>query len=159
MTMNGHAQHSNVDVFPEALKSLKEADPEIFDIIQDEKARQWWVAGGNPEVDLDCSVVTWLMFAWRCRKGIELIASENFTSRPVLEALGSCMTNKYSEGQPGARYYGGNEHIDRAELLCKKRALDAYRLDPSKWGVNVQPYSGRYVYECCSKPAASWNCL
>lgn len=55
------------------------------------------------------------------------------------------MTNKYSEGQPGARYYGGNEHIDRAELLCKKRALEAYRLDPAKWGVNVQPYSGRWV--------------
>ena len=49
----------------------------------------------------------------RCRKGIELIASENFTSRPVMEALGSCLTNKYSEGQPGARYYGGNENIDK----------------------------------------------
>jgi glycine/serine hydroxymethyltransferase len=56
------------------------------------------------------------------------------------------MTNKYSEGQPGARYYGGNEHIDRAELLCKKRALEAFHLDPEKWGVNVQPYSGRCVY-------------
>jgi len=55
------------------------------------------------------------------------------------------MTNKYSEGQPGARYYGGNEHIDRAELLCKKRALAAFGLDPEKWGVNVQPYSGRWV--------------
>jgi glycine hydroxymethyltransferase len=56
------------------------------------------------------------------------------------------MTNKYSEGQPGARYYGGNEHIDRAELLCKKRALEAFHLDPEKWGVNVQPYSGRCVF-------------
>lgn len=63
---------------------------------------------------------------------------------PVMEALGSCMTNKYSEGQPGARYYGGNEHIDRMENLCKQRALEAYHLDPSKWGVNVQPYSGRW---------------
>ena len=79
----------------------------------------------------------------RRRKGIELIASENFTSAPVMEALGSCMTNKYSEGQPGARYYGGNENIDRMENLCKARALRAYRLDPSAWGVNVQPYSGR----------------
>ena len=78
-----------------------------------------------------------------CRRGIELIASENFTSAPVMEALGSCMTNKYSEGQPGARYYGGNINIDRSELLCKKRALEAYRLDPAEWGVNVQPYSGR----------------
>ena len=77
------------------------------------------------------------------RKGIELIASENFTSQPVIEALGSAMTNKYSEGRPGARYYGGNEHIDRAELLCEERALQAYRLNPSNWGVNVQPYSGR----------------
>jgi glycine/serine hydroxymethyltransferase len=76
------------------------------------------------------------------RHGIELIASENFTSLPVMEALGSCLTNKYSEGQPGARYYGGNEHIDRIELLCKERALNAYRLNSDEWGVNVQPYSG-----------------
>jgi glycine hydroxymethyltransferase len=64
------------------------------------------------------------------------------------------MTNKYSEGQPGARYYGGNEHIDRAELLCKKRALEAFSLDPAAWGVNVQPYSGRLVGSACtgSKP-------
>jgi glycine hydroxymethyltransferase len=60
-----------------------------------------------------------------------------------MAALGSCMTNKYSEGQPGARYYGGNENIDRAELLCKKRALEAFHLDSDKWAVNVQPYSGR----------------
>lgn len=60
------------------------------------------------------------------------------------------MTNKYSEGQPGARYYGGNEHIDRAELLCKKRALEAFGLDADKWGVNVQPYSGR----CAAAQAA-----
>ena len=77
-----------------------------------------------------------------CRRGIELIASENFTSRPVMEALGSCLTNKYSEGQPGARYYGGNENIDKIENLCKARALQAYRLNPEAWGVNVQPYSG-----------------
>lgn len=83
------------------------------------------------------------MCLYQCRKGIELIASENFTSMPVMEALGSCMTNKYSEGQPGARYYGGNENVDRVELLCKKRALEAYSLDPEAWGVNVQPYSGR----------------
>eukprot|EP00879_Flechtneria_rotunda_P012138 GHRR01012677.1.p1 GENE.GHRR01012677.1~~GHRR01012677.1.p1 ORF type:complete len:468 (+),score=154.35 GHRR01012677.1:121-1524(+) len=115
---NGHKVSSAAlqEVFPEALSSLQEADPEIYGIIQDEKRRQW--------------------------RGIELIASENFTSRPVMECLGSAMTNKYSEGQPGARYYGGNEHIDRAEMLCKKRALEAYRLDAAQWGVNVQPYSG-----------------
>lgn len=52
----------------------------------------------------------------RRRQGIELIASENFTSRAVMEALGSCLTNKYSEGLPGARYYGGNENIDQARI-------------------------------------------
>ncbi|CAM9347662.1 unnamed protein product [Chrysoparadoxa australica] len=52
------------------------------------------------------------------------------------------MTNKYSEGLPGARYYGGNEHIDRIERLCQQRALKAFRLDPEDWGVNVQAYSG-----------------
>ena len=78
----------------------------------------------------------------RQKDGIELIASENFTSQNVMDALGSIMTNKYSEGQPGKRYYGGNEHIDEMELLCKKRALDLFRLDEEKWSVNVQPYSG-----------------
>ena len=75
-------------------------------------------------------------------RGIELIASENFTSRAVMQALGSCMTNKYSEGRPAARYYGGNEFIDQVELLCEKRALDLFNLDPKEWGVNVQPLSG-----------------
>ena len=60
----------------------------------------------------------------------------------MLEALGSCLNNKYSEGYPGQRYYGGNEVIDDIERLCQKRALEAYDLDPNKWGVNVQPYSG-----------------
>ncbi|MBA0616234.1 hypothetical protein Godav_016299 [Gossypium davidsonii] len=77
----------------------------------------------------------------QCR-GIELIASENFTSFAVIEALGSALTNKYSEGMPGNRYYGGNEFIDEIENLCRSRALQAFHLDPTKWGVNVQPYSG-----------------
>ncbi|GAQ83026.1 serine hydroxymethyltransferase [Klebsormidium nitens] len=98
------------------LTSLKEIDPEVYNLIELEKARQW--------------------------KGIELIASENFTSQAVMEALGSCLTNKYSEGLPGARYYGGNEIVDQVEVLCQNRALEAYSLDPEKWGVNVQPYSG-----------------
>jgi glycine/serine hydroxymethyltransferase len=59
-----------------------------------------------------------------------------------MDALGSHMQNKYSEGYPGARYYGGNEFIDQAELLCQKRALQVFRLDPKEWGVNVQPLSG-----------------
>lgn len=54
----------------------------------------------------------------RQRTGIELVASENFTSRAVMEAMGSCLCNKYSEGQPGKRYYAGNENIDKIEIAC-----------------------------------------
>jgi len=96
--------------------SLAESDPELLALIREEKKRQVY--------------------------GIELIASENFTSRAVLETLGSCLTNKYSEGLPGRRYYGGNEVIDQIENLCIKRALEAFHLSPEQWGVNVQPYSG-----------------
>lgn len=59
-----------------------------------------------------------------------------------MEANGSILTNKYSEGLPNARYYGGNEWIDELEILCRERALNAFHLDPAVWGVNVQPYSG-----------------
>ena len=59
-----------------------------------------------------------------------------------MEAVGSAFTNKYSEGLPGARYYGGNEYIDQLERLTQQRALAAFGLDPNEWGVNVQPYSG-----------------
>ena len=95
---------------------LSETDPAVFDIIEREKARQ--------------------------RDGLALIASENFTSRSVYDALGSVMSNKYSEGYPGARYYGGNEFIDAAETLCQSRALAAFNLSPTEWGVNVQSLSG-----------------
>ena len=95
---------------------LKARDPAIYNLIRKEYCRQ--------------------------RRGLELIASENFTSHSVLEALGSVFTNKYSEGQVGARYYGGCEVVDEVEQLCKDRALDVYRLDKTQWGVNVQPYSG-----------------
>jgi len=78
----------------------------------------------------------------RSMRCIELIASENFTSRGVMECLGSVLTNKYSEGQPNARYYGGNEVIDKIENLCKARALKAFGVKDTEWGVNVQPYSG-----------------
>jgi glycine hydroxymethyltransferase len=73
---------------------------------------------------------------------LELIASENFVSKNVMEAVGSCLTNKYSEGQPNARYYGGNQFIDELELLCQARALSLFSLDPKLWSVNVQSYSG-----------------
>ncbi|XP_050781366.1 serine hydroxymethyltransferase, mitochondrial [Gopherus flavomarginatus] len=97
-------------------ESLAESDPEMWELVQKEKDRQ-------------------------CR-GLELIASENFCSRAALEALGSCLNNKYSEGYPGKRYYGGAEVVDQIELLCQQRALEAFDLDPAHWGVNVQPYSG-----------------
>ncbi|NWI20990.1 GLYM protein, partial [Crypturellus soui] len=67
---------------------------------------------------------------------------QNFCSRAALEALGSCLNNKYSEGYPGRRYYGGAEVVDQIEELCAQRALGAFGLDPARWGVNVQPYSG-----------------
>ncbi|EMD68848.1 hypothetical protein COCSADRAFT_33708 [Bipolaris sorokiniana ND90Pr] len=97
-------------------KSLVDTDQEVAQIMEKEIQRQ--------------------------RESILLIASENVTSRAVFDALGSPMSNKYSEGYPGARYYGGNEHIDSIELLCQKRALETFRLDPEKWGVNVQCLSG-----------------
>ena len=59
-----------------------------------------------------------------------------------MDCLGSALTNKYSEGYAGHRYYGGNEIIDQIEGLCQQRALEAYGLNPEEWGVNVQPYSG-----------------
>jgi glycine hydroxymethyltransferase len=74
--------------------------------------------------------------------GLELIASENFTSKSVLQANGTIFTNKYSEGYPHKRYYGGNEYIDQLEELCQERALKAFDLDKKEWGVNVQSYSG-----------------
>jgi glycine hydroxymethyltransferase len=91
----------------------------------------------DPEVQNIIDKETWRQFT-----GLELIASENLTSRATMEANGSILTNKYSEGLPAARYYGGNEYIDELEVLCRKRALEAFNLDPAKWGVNVQPYSG-----------------
>ena len=70
---------------------------------------------------------------------IELIASENYTSRAVMEANGSWLTNKYAEGQPGKRYYGGCEHVDVVEHLAEERALELF---PGSEFVNVQPHSG-----------------
>jgi glycine hydroxymethyltransferase len=97
-------------------KSLLDSDPEVAEIMKAEIQRQ--------------------------RESIVLIASENITSRAVFDALGSPMSNKYSEGYPGARYYGGNQHIDQVELLCQRRALETFHLDSEKWGVNVQALSG-----------------
>lgn len=74
----------------------------------------------------------------RQKEGIELIASENYVSKAVLEAMGSILTNKYSEGYPGKRYYGGNEIIDQAETLAINRAKELFDAEH----VNVQPLSG-----------------
>lgn len=97
-------------------KPVADVDPEMADILAQERYRQ--------------------------KHSITLIPSENFTSKAVMDLLGSEMQNKYSEGYPGERYYGGNEIIDKAESLCQKRALEAFQLDPAQWGVNVQPLSG-----------------
>ena len=71
-----------------------------------------------------------------------MIASENYVSKDIMLALGSELTNKYAEGYPGARYYGGNEIVDEVENLCRKRALKLFKLKPTEWAVNVQPLSG-----------------
>jgi len=78
----------------------------------------------------------------RQKSVINLIASENYVSRDVLDALGSELTNKYAEGYPGHRYYGGNEISDKVENLCKTRALKLFKLSPPRWHVNVQALSG-----------------
>jgi glycine hydroxymethyltransferase len=93
-------------------RTLKDADPEIAQAIRDEVHRQ--------------------------NSGLELIASENFVSRAVLEAAGSVMTNKYAEGYPGRRYYGGCEFVDIAESLAIARAKNLFGADHA----NVQPHSG-----------------
>ncbi|MBO1002056.1 serine hydroxymethyltransferase [Pseudogracilibacillus auburnensis] len=91
---------------------LKEADREIYDAIEAEKKRQ--------------------------QNNIELIASENFVSEAVMEATGSVLTNKYAEGYPGRRYYGGCEHVDVAENLARDRAKEIFGAEHA----NVQPHSG-----------------
>lgn len=78
----------------------------------------------------------------RQKKVINLIASENYVSKDVLEALGSTLTNKYAEGYPGRRYYGGNEVIDKVEQLCIDRSLKLFKLKPKEWHANVQALSG-----------------
>jgi glycine hydroxymethyltransferase len=93
-------------------RSLKAVDPEIYQAIADERGRQ--------------------------NDGLELIASENFVSRAVLEATGSVLTNKYAEGYPGRRYYGGCEFVDVVERLAIERARQLFGAEH----VNVQPHSG-----------------
>jgi glycine hydroxymethyltransferase len=107
-------------------RSLAEADPDIADAIRNETRRQ--------------------------AEGLELIASENFVSNAVLEAAGSVMTNKYAEGYPGKRYYGGCEFVDVAESLAIARARELFGAEHA----NVQPHSGAQanmsVYFALLKP-------
>jgi len=106
--------------------ALRKVDLEVFDAISAEEKRQ--------------------------RENIELIASENFTSRAVMEAQGSCLTNKYAEGYPGKRWYGGCENVDVVEQLAIDRALRIFGAEH----VNVQPHSGSQanmaVYFAAIKP-------
>ena len=103
-----------------------ERDHQIFDLIEQEYDRQ--------------------------KHGIELIASENFVSEQVMEAMGSCMTNKYAEGYPGKRYYGGCEVVDQSEQLAIDRAKALFGAEYA----NVQPHSGAQanaaVFYACLKP-------
>src|SRR5208283_2985353 len=74
----------------------------------------------------------------RQRDGLEMIASENYTSPAVMQAMGSVLTNKYAEGYPGRRYYGGCEFVDVVENLARQRAMELFGAEH----VNVQPHSG-----------------
>jgi glycine hydroxymethyltransferase len=94
------------------MNDLKAVDPEIANVISEELGRQ--------------------------RSNIELIASENFVSKAVMAAMGSCLTNKYAEGYPGKRYYGGCEKVDVAETLAIERAKELFGANYA----NVQPHSG-----------------
>ena len=106
--------------------SLKLIDPEIAAVIDNELVRQ--------------------------QNHLELIASENFVSKAVLEAMGSVLTNKYAEGYPGKRYYGGCSVVDQAESLARDRACKLFGADHA----NVQPHSGAQanmaVYFACLQP-------
>jgi glycine hydroxymethyltransferase len=110
--LSSHAGTSGSSAGAQAGGGLRKTDPEIFDTIQAEEKRQ--------------------------REGIELIASENFTSRAVMEAQGSCLTNKYAEGYPGKRWYGGCENVDVVEQLAIDRAKRLFGAEHA----NVQAHSG-----------------
>src|SRR3989344_2066148 len=78
----------------------------------------------------------------RQNETLGMIPSENFTSVDIQKAVGSPLTNKYSEGYAGKRYYPGNEFVDTIENLAIERGLKVFGLDPAEWGLNVQPHSG-----------------
>src|SRR5678810_958046 len=101
---------------------LQQADPEVFAAIQGERKRQQF--------------------------GLEMIASENYTSPAVMAAQGSCLTNKYAEGYPGRRYYGGCEFVDVAEKLAIDRVKQLFGAEHA----NVQPHSGAQANYAAMSP-------
>src|SRR3989344_4973428 len=112
------------------MKHIQKSDPKIYNIIKAEEKRQ--------------------------KEGLELIPSENYTSVEVMEAMGSILTNKYSEGYPKKRYYGGNEFIDDIEIIAQERAKKLFGVVSA----NVQPYSGSpanfAVYLATMKPGETF---
>ncbi|MFM7293895.1 MAG: serine hydroxymethyltransferase [Burkholderiales bacterium] len=114
----------------QASQTLANVDPEIFAVIQQENRRQ--------------------------EEHIELIASENYTSPAVMQAQGSQLTNKYAEGYPGKRYYGGCEYVDIAETLAIERVRKLFGADVHGYSANVQANSGsqanQAVFLACLKP-------
>ena len=108
-------------MFNRATQTVQAVDPEIFAAIQNEHRRQ--------------------------EQHIELIASENYTSPAVMSAQGSQLTNKYAEGYPGKRYYGGCEYVDVAETLAIERLKKIFGLPTVEIAANVQPHSGAQANE------------
>jgi glycine hydroxymethyltransferase len=108
------------------MNPLQQQDPQVWEAIEAEALRQ--------------------------QDGLEMIASENYTSLPIMQAAGSVLTNKYAEGYPGRRYYGGCEHVDVIETLAIDRAKELFGAEAA----NVQPHSGSQantaVYLACLKP-------
>src|SRR5712691_5166288 len=115
------------------MTALKTSDPEIWGALEHERTRQ--------------------------RDGLELIASENYTSDAVLEAAGTVLTNKYAEGYPGRRYYGGCEYVDVVESLARDRACQLFGAEHA----NVQPHAGSQanmaVYLTVLKPGETYLAL
>ena len=108
-------------MFDRVTHSLQSVDPEIWSVLGQENLRQ--------------------------QDHIELIASENYTSPAVMTVQGSQLTNKYAEGYPGKRYYGGCEFVDQAEQLAIDRLKQLFGADKHGWGANVQPHSGAQANE------------
>ena len=128
----------SVTVGPGVLRTLRTTDPEVAEAVANEIHRQ--------------------------NTGLELIASENFVSRAVLEAMGSVMTNKYAEGYPGRRYYGGCEYVDVAEALAISRAKalfhrairgDGLGSDRGRRAKRGREYDGTTITSALSKPAGA----